>query len=606
MRQTIPRSAEFERIFALPRRPLVPSAELAYELTTLLRTDERCPECSGLYEHASKCTLSDILPIGLRPLQGMAVGELYEHRGVLAPIGVGHGKTLITLLAPGVLGAERPTLILPANLVDDTRTKWKNLSIFWDIPKNIQILSYEWLGLVQGKRELERVGPGLPARDLILMDEASMVKHKTAARTKRVDRFVKLRRAEEQALGQSPGEGFVVAAFSGTLTGGSVKHFAHIAEWCLPGRCPLPESWNELDLWRRALDDDLSVNPLERVRPGPLLDYALPEDEGLSDRDTGRAVFRRRLVETPGVVASEEGSLGTSLIVDCWEPPACPRIDAAFQDLRDKEELPNGWRCIDGIEVSRYAKQLARGYYQVWDPEPPQSWLDARAVWCKFVREVIKKGHYDSELDVRQAHFHVSEWQEWQGGALWDFTPNPVPCWISDVVLDAGAAWLECAGLLWSSSVAFAERLAERSGVRYFAEGGLDSRGVYIEEHSGPAILSIDANFKGRNLQRKWNTNLIATPRSSGELVEQLLGRTHRSGQLADTVSASFALACREDARSFWSAHSRAHTIQSLLPGKQKLCYANVTYPSQESVEKRNGACWKVSTSRPRSFERCV
>lgn len=591
MNESITRSAEFRRIFALPRRPCEPNAEIAYELTVALRTDERCPRCGGHYEHASTCMVRDVLPIGLRPLQAMAISECYENGGLLAPIGVGHGKFLMFFLMPGVLGAVRPTYICPANLIDDSRRRWEALARYWQIATNIQILSYEWLGLVQGKRELEREGPGLPPRDLLMLDEASKVKHKTAARTKRMDRFVKGRR--------EAGGGLIVAAASGTLTSGSIRDFAHIAQWCLPNQCPLPENWHELDLWRRALDDDLSVNPLERVSVGAFLDYALPEDEGLSARDIGRAVFRRRLNETPGVVASSEQSLGTSLDIDSFDLPEDEAIRRAFEDLRDEMTLPDGWECIDGLEVSRYAKQLARGYYQVWDPRPPQSWLDARAVWCKFVRDVIKQGEYDSELDVRQAYSDVPEWLQWQNGALWDFDPNPVPCWISDAVLDHVAALAEPGLLLWSSSVPFARRLSERSGLPYFAEGGLNSDGLYIEDHDGPAILSIDANFYGRNLQHKWHKNLICTPRSSGELVEQLLGRTHRSGQRADSVSASFALGCREDARSFWSAHSRAHTIQGLMGGAQKLCYANVTVPTLESIERRAGARWRPASKKP-------
>lgn len=591
MFETIPRSAEFKRIFALPRRPCEPSAEVAYELTAALRTDENCPECGGRFEHSAVCMIRDILPIGLRPLQGMALAECYDNGGLLAPIGVGHGKFLMFFLMPGLLGAERPTYVCPANLVEDSRRRWEKLSRYWHIAKNIQILSYEWLGLVQGKRELERVGPGLPPRDLLMLDEVSKVKHKTAARTKRIDRFVKGRR--------ETGGGLIVAAASGTLTSGSIRDFEHIARWCLPNQCPLPEGWHELDLWRRALDDDLSVNPLERVSVGPFLDYALPDDEGLPARDIGRAVFRRRLVETPGVVASSEQSLGTSLDIDCFELPEDAAIAKAFEDLRATWTLPDGWECIDGLEVSRYAKQLARGYYQVWEPRPPKDWLDARAIWCKFVREVIKQGEYDSELDVRQAYGDVPEWLQWAAVAP-TFEPCPVPLWISDTVLNVCADWLhrDVPGLLWSSSVPFARRLSEQSGVPYFAEGGFDSNGVYIEDHTGPAILSIDANHVGRNLQSKWNENLICTPRSSGEVTEQLLGRTHRSGQRADSVSASFALGCREDARSFWSAHSRAHTIQGLMGGAQKLCYANVNFPTLESVERRPGARWKGSSKK--------
>src|SRR5262245_65169047 len=92
-------TAEVARILALPRRD--PSAsEVTDELTGLLRT--------------SRGTMR------LRPVQALALHDLGVYGGAFCPIGVGEGKTLITLLAPYVLEAQRPLLLLPAALIEKT------------------------------------------------------------------------------------------------------------------------------------------------------------------------------------------------------------------------------------------------------------------------------------------------------------------------------------------------------------------------------------------------------------------------------------------------------------------------------------------------------
>jgi hypothetical protein len=93
-------SAELTRIAGLPRRRWSPEQTTTNvgALTTALRTPKGRQE--------------------LLPLQAIALAELAQWRGVFAPIPVGGGKTLLSLLASRMLpGVERPLLLLPAHLI---------------------------------------------------------------------------------------------------------------------------------------------------------------------------------------------------------------------------------------------------------------------------------------------------------------------------------------------------------------------------------------------------------------------------------------------------------------------------------------------------------
>jgi hypothetical protein len=105
---------ELARVLNIPRRVWAEDKELdalASALTDWLKTP--------------KGTMA------LRPIQAKALEELHDFGGLLAPIRVGGGKTLISMLAPVVLGAERPLLLVPAKLRDKTLREFAELRRHW-------------------------------------------------------------------------------------------------------------------------------------------------------------------------------------------------------------------------------------------------------------------------------------------------------------------------------------------------------------------------------------------------------------------------------------------------------------------------------------------
>lgn len=222
-------TSELGRILALPRRVWSPAdaQSLAHDLSQVLGDGS----------------------VSLRPIQAIALVELAQCRGLFAPIRVGGGKTLVSLLAARMVGAERPLLLVPANLVDKTEREARTLRLHWDVPELVRVMSYEILGRVQAAEALDRYAP-----DLVFADECHRLKHANRAVTRRVMRYLK---AHPEV---------VFAAASGTITTRSILDYAHLVGRALGLGSPLPLSRNQREEWSAALDGDGEVGVGELVR----------------------------------------------------------------------------------------------------------------------------------------------------------------------------------------------------------------------------------------------------------------------------------------------------------------------------------------------------
>jgi hypothetical protein len=572
-------SAELVRIAQLPRRDWEPGAD----------------------EHAARVTgamRSRDGTMSARPVQGAMLHDLWRYGGLFAPVGVGRGKTLTSLLASSVAVSVRPLLVLPAALVTKTRREWIALAKHWQIPTFLRIVSYQWMGRVGaagypcptckndadkkkkcGACEGEgRLGGMLATYkpDLIIFDEAHYVKNPKAAVTRRFDRYI--------ARQRKAGTRLAVAAMSGTMTDKSIKDYAHILRWCLPTGCPIPWPYVDLDLWARALDaippDESGAEVESMVHPGALLQLCDGTENGETDTERARQAYGRRLRQTPGVVATVDDPVRASLLISSFGEPGIqsPIIDAAFQALRDRWVTPYGHECMDGIEVWRHAREQALGIYRRWDPWPPQDWLDARSAWGKFVRGELAARRADSAHEVAilyPRHPLLAAWRAQEK----KFRPNPVTVWLDDVVARTFAGWLhtgEEPGLCWTDAPEFGQRVAELAGVPYYGRKGLDKRGRLVDDERGPCVLSDMSNREGRNLQH-FARNLVVSPMTSAKVWEQVVGRTHRTGQTHDTVTVEVYQGCLEHWASWQRAKSRARYTEQTTGQPQKILYADDT-----------------------------
>lgn len=575
------RTREWHRINALPRRdPNTDWTEAARQLTERLK-----------------------MPGGtmtLRPTQAQALVEFGQNRGLFGAIVVGGGKTLLTLLAPQMIGAIRPVLLLPAVLVEKTKNEQNHLARHWNLVRNITLLSYEAIG-----RDPKLLASFRP--DCIEGDEIHKLKNPKAGVTRRVKAY----------FDEFPETPFL--AVSGSVMRKSLKDFAHILTWALKAGAPVPSTWEDLDQWATALDEDTNV--FDSAHPGALLDWCTEHTD--DEQRDGRRGFRNRLLWTPGVVATgSENVEGCSLIATAAPYPVSQATEDNFRTLRgDGTEANPGWETplpdrrtfSMATEAWMYARELALGLHYRWDPPAPEEWRNARKAWHGTVRYVLKNYHIpgvDTEGTVAEAidSGRVPD----TGGALatWrrigpTFVPNSVYEWHDDSALNACANWmLKHKGIVWVEHVFFGNELARRTGVPYFGAQGMTADGqsldalasAYRDNPKLPRraiIASSSACSTGFNLQFGWNRNLITACPSTALPFEQLIGRTHRPGQREDEVYVDIMIGCVEHWEGLQNSLATGSAVDDMFDQTPKIMLAQKDFPSEIDIKSQVGYRWR-------------
>lgn len=539
----------------------------------------------------------------LRPIQSAALHAIRHAQGGFFPIGVGHGKTLIALLAGPVLGAKFVVVLTKPGVVNQMQLDAVRARRHFRMV-DTRVVSYQTLSSPKQSEMLSRwaqvYGDGL----VVVADECHELKAETAARTKRVKRM----------LAEHPGIRFV--ALSGTMTSKSIRDYAHIAEWALGRQSPVPHprDTHHLDAWAECLDargrpSDAEWNvvwPLLQVHgapvPCPTCTGALSLGRcatcagtgdsraaltGAERLDYARRALQARISSCIGVVATTDGSLGVSLVIRTVTPEIPPEIAVPLGIVDELSERPDGEILPDDLSKARCARTLSAGFYQRWvwpDGVVDAAWMKARRAWNACVREQLQKharDGYDSPLLVyntvereyeagQRDKLHLAWWR-WreQHHKRWGGEPTPpsVPTWLSTFYLEALGellASLSEPAIVWYQSLALEAQL-RKFGIPVYGAG------TEIPTHRRPELIaaSIAAHGTGRNLQA-WSVNVIAEPPSAGKTWEQLLGRTHRPGQEADEVTV-YVFAHGGFGDAIAAARVGANYIESSTGNRQKL-----------------------------------
>jgi hypothetical protein len=567
-------SPEFERIKALPRR---------------IWMTEEIEGLGGLQDLVQELTNFLKMPQGqqtLRSIQAKILQEAHDLGGLFGPVPVGDGKTLITFLAPLLLGALRPLLIVPAKLRDKTYREFTELARHWQWHGDMMVVSYEKLSREGGTEILEERQP-----DLLICDEVHRAKNRQAAVTRRISTWM-----EEHPETK-------VVALSGTITTRSLRDFAHILRWCLPEHLvPLPKSWRELEVWASAVDVIKAHEGRWPTDPGVLLELCNVEERE-QHRDGVRSAVRRRIQETPGVVASEPSEVPASLNIILTLVEGYNEVTESHAQGLLEGVKPNGDVILETDLAARWriSRTLTSGFWYAWDPPPPPEWLSRRSAWRKAAAEVLHKHTkgLESEALVAKASDQgklgvdmlkvYRDWLDVRGL----YKPNVVPRWVDDRMIQAVAKWAgEHEGIIWVSEIALGERLEKELGLPYFHEMGKSSGGMFIEEAKpiGCIVASVASNYEGRNLQA-WNDNLITTPPPIGAVWEQLIGRSYRPGQEADEVWVEVFFGCLVEWECWLQSLTDAR-YASKIESPKKLTYA--TIDKQFELPTGSGALWPV------------
>lgn len=307
--------------------------------------------------------------------------------------------------------------------------------------------------------------------------------------------------------------------------------------------------------------------------------------------------------------------------------------------LEESAERPDGELLVSALDVARSARELSCGFYYHWtwpraEPEPVRvEWLRVRKEWHKELRERLKRSSefMDSPLLLTKAAIRWHDGytsierepdriavnengeeytvygketarREWPPHCrkgpypVWDSEwwpqwrevrnsaePQTEPVWVDDFLVRAAIEWLEeKPGLLWYEFKAFGEAVYHHSltDPRFIFCGPGEEGNQKVLKLTGDerVIISIKAHGTGKNLQA-FNRNLVANPPSDGAVSEQLLGRTHRSGQRADVVTAEYFLHTEPFRNAFSRARELSLYISRTFGAKQILAdRATITF----------------------------
>lgn len=424
--------------------------------------------------------------------------------------------------------------------------------------------------------------------DGILVSNCHKLSRRRSARSKRILRY----------FNQFPETEFV--GLSGSIVHRSLMDYGHLALLALKEHAPMPHSFVELQTWADALDDN--VPEYARPEPGALMDFC-------AQGENVRTGYKRRLLETPGIISSAEMSTNVGLqIAELMPPETPPALLEAFQRLRNTKELPGGEFCATVLDQVRHARELFLGFYLRWmwpDGEKDDEWLDARRRWRRFVRKQTSRSHggrwLDTELQVANevqrgrldaqvfdkdkgcVHDVYNEWRSVreERKARWGGREEPPKevVWISDYMVERLERWArENTGIVWVENIGLLEKLRERGNVCYGAgENAISS------EKGKRSVFASHAHSVGKNLQM-FHQMCFSNPLQNGRAWEQGIGRMHRQGQLADDVLVDLFLGCRETWWSFEKARADARYIEETTGQPQRLNRATYLLKTTESV----------------------
>lgn len=519
-----------------------------------------------------------------RPIQAMALWEAYNAGGLFGMIGVGHGKTLLTMLLCRALGIEAKdtVILLRPRDVEGFVLEAIKYSDHFHIPTELNVHTYSELST--NWELIEKLKP-----KLIIADEAHNLKNPGAARTRRFLRYMRANRDT------------IFCAVSGTITSDGIEDLSHLLNLALKDGSPLPQSYNRRMQWAACLDarSRMPPGPDDWAQMQPLVDMFFPEGGGrdlmefsfASRKEIVREAFHRRLTSTPGIISTTESAIDIPVqveLVKCDSPPA---VLAAIKTLEDDWELPDGGEITDGLQIFQCKQQLASGFFYYWDwpGEVDREWIQARSRYNKAMAAVVKlnvkgfdtpgliaralkRGKVQALTDTPVRRLAMAELVEATG--VWNIEslkPEPPQAveWIDLYAVNKAVELAEDLGpcLIWYSYKAQAEAL-RAAGIHTLNPGD--------PIPSTPCVLGVSISSHGTSENRfvPWHKNIILTCPSSGLTLEQLIGRTHRPGQLHEHVEV-YILDNQVFQASYKNALAKAEYIQTTTGTPQKLLMQN-------------------------------
>jgi len=529
--------------------------------------------------------------------------DLYQ--GLFAPVGVGWGKTLITLMIANRAfergESQRSALFVPSQVylqLTQRDIQWARKRVGLRVPfilmggrsqesrrttagsnkKGCYILPYSYLSTRDAEDMLHSIAP-----DLLILDEAHAVKNAKAARTKRLTRYLQQKQPR-------------VVALSGTITSKSINDYHHLITAALGDRSPLPMDPSLASNWSFVLDANADPSDAQVGPISPLLGWSrkhFPKEKLPAGVPGFRKAYKIRLNTSPGVVSTGDNEIGVSLVIEnlpvdlkkIEESDEYKRLKLLMKDVEELWRTPSGDEIEFGFHKWRYLYELTTGYYynlrwptveelqrrQRLSAEEAEVYLseaklhhEALQEYHKLLRrwlEYSSKPKLDTPLLVgsNMAQHGARDvgmvlYTSWKAAKDLEFDGMPErlsePKRVCDYKIQHAVAWtMEHAehgrgALIWFHHDTAGRWLAEELKAQ-----GVDaiwcpsesvrkgSNATVLDEANKDRIMvvSMGGHGTGKNLQHFEHQLLLQFPRKA-DLIEQVIGRTHRNGQQADEL----------------------------------------------------------------------
>lgn len=570
--------------------------------------------------------------------QANAIRAYEEHGGLFGAIGVGWGKTLITLaiadFAYREKGIKRSMLCVPAPVYDqlvDHDLAWCRQRIGLAVPfhkvgravaskrkrtvaaryEGCYIVPYSIISAPSEADIVRRIEP-----QLVILDEAHSVKNRRAARTRRIFSY----------LEEKGNEDIELCALSGTITSKGIEDYHHLIRRALGRLSPLPDQYNLAAEWGLILNSGAVPTESQAGELMPLIRWARnhwPREDFSPDVPGFRKAYRHRFTSAPGVVATSDTEIGTSLLI------ANVPVEG-YQDAEGWEELdilmtrveegitPIGDVIEHAIHAYKWLYELSAGFYnELFWPSAAQL-AKSKSISEDYAEELLEAAK-EHHLAQQEYHRALRSWLRTRGREGLD-----TPLLVGNEMAQHGhrrvgrplyELWTEMRALevdgmpeRWSrairicpykvdAAVAWARELPKGKGgivwvhheemglwiTEALLEAGLDA----LHCPAGPqanraivdpvnadrvAVASLEAHGEGKNLQHFEHMFYVQWPRRAVR-AEQSLGRVHRNGQQADEVEARLCNTLLFDSIVFAACLQDALYIHQTTGTRQKLIY---------------------------------
>ena len=571
------------------------------------------------------------------PGQDASILQYQKYGGAFCIVVVGGGKTLAcqTIASMGFeKGLERIMILVPSSTYDQFQRRdiqfarrnvvlscpfhfiggkpaKKRMAIARAGYPGVYVVPYSLLQLKDGRELIETIKP-----ELIIADEMHYLKNRRSARTERLFQYINKYKPEMVGL-------------SGTITDKSINDYHHLIKACLGDRSPLPKQYVALQQWSMVLDSGVESPDMDKIVPiTPITTWArknFPDADIRSGVPGIRESYQLRLRTTPGVVHKNADELGVSLYIknkpvrheqseelqdlinqvdDEWVTPNGDPIDHAIHKYRWLSELNCGfWHKLEFPTVEELCK--SKGYSLDKAEKLLESAKTHHEIHNEYLIELRsflsnkRRPGLDTPFLVGQAIHQdrtvglpdllVELYHDTKAAVVKDMperesTPIVVDTYrakaVADMVEEIYNQEKRRDILIFYHWTAFAQMIVEefkRRGVEhYFCPAGGEYNRLIIDPKTAefPTLASVNAHGAGKNLQH-FGICALAQPVRSAKMMEQALGRTHRTGQTREEVMVINNLTTPFDHLSYSATLNDAFYIQQSTGVRQKILYGD-------------------------------